>query len=314
MRLVIKVTAVLILLSGFVSCSSHSSAKKEKMDKTMPVSGQKTSQPAAFKKVANFLSPHEIDSIVHLKTLLSNGKVRARGIKPVPQNGDDFRKAMLDKVYWNGVHVMEGDFRGASMRSAKCNESNFRYSDFRVADVRWTLFDRSLLEHCNFSQAKLFHDHVTDSRLDSSDFQGANMFGMTGHRASLRYCNFTNALMKDVEFTHADFSHSTAIHTRFIRGVLGSSRFDGCNLTDSDFTGAGLEGATFHNALLKNVNFGGAHLQEADFTGADLDGCNFYGAEMRNTIFTGAKNIPSELKKLLKNGQITGVITERHSK
>ncbi|HFB61500.1 MAG TPA: hypothetical protein ENJ69_00785, partial [Bacteroidetes bacterium] len=59
---------------------------------------------------------------------------------------------------------------------------------------------------------------------------------------------------------------------------------------------------------------GGAHLQEADFTGADLQGCNFYGAEMRNTIFKEARNIPPGLKKLIKDGQITGVVTERENK
>ena len=216
----------------------------------------KTPDSFTFKKVANFLSEKEKDSIINQETTLRNGKKRPVGIKPLPQNGDDFRKAMLDNVYWNGVHVVDGDFRGVSMRSAKCNETNFSYSDFRAADIRWSLFDRSLLNHCNFSQAKLFHDHVTDSRLDSSDFQGANMFGMTGHRASLTYCNFTNALMKDVEFTHANFSHSIAVHTRFIRGVLTGSKFNDCNLTDSDFTGAGLAGSSFKNAILDGKSSG----------------------------------------------------------
>ncbi len=313
MKLTFQIATVFILLTGFVACNY--SAKKETKTKANSLSETlKTPDASSFKKVANFLSPHEIDSIVNKKTLLPDGKVRPKGIKPVPQNGDDFRKAMLDNVYWNGVHVVNGDFRGASMRSAKCSETNFSYSDFRAADIRWTLFDRSLFYRCNFSQAKLFHDHVTDSRLDSSDFQGANMFGMTGHRASLKYCDFTNALMKDVEFTHADFSHSVAVHTRFIRGVLSNSKFDYCNLTDSDFTGAGLEGASFKQAVLRNVNLGGAHLQETDFTGADLEGCSFFGAEMRNTRFTNAKNIPPELQKLLKNGQITGVIAERKNK
>ncbi len=304
---------IFILLLGLVACNSTNN----KVGKTKGISLKnqlKTPDSSTFKKVANFLSEKEKDSIVNKETTLRNGKRRSVGIKPLPQNGDDFRKAMLDNVYWNGVHVVDGDFRGVSMRSAKCNESNFSYSDFRAADIRWSLFDRSLLNHCNFSQAKLFHDHVTDSRLDSSDFQGANMFGMTGHRASLTYCNFTNTLMKDVEFTHADFSHSIAVHTRFIRGVLTGSKFNDCNLTDSDFTGAGLAGSSFKNSLLKNVNFGGAHLQEADFSGADLEGCNFFGAEMRNTRFVDAKNIPSSLKKLLQNGQITGVITERQNK
>ncbi len=117
MRVSYKITIVLSLLLGLASCGNSSSGRKEAvMQKAISGNSLKTPDPGTFKKVANFVNPHERDSIINIETRLKNGKKRARGIKPVPQNGDDFRRAMLDNVYWNGVHVEEGDFRGASMR------------------------------------------------------------------------------------------------------------------------------------------------------------------------------------------------------
>lgn len=308
-RKVILTGISIILLIVFISFSSCENApvKKNNIDKSD--SFKKNSKKLL--KLPAFLSDKEKEEIINSSDSLSDKKPTHKGIKPLPQDYDDYRKVNLDKVYWKGMKAVGADFRGASLRSANCEETNFSHSDFRVADVRWALFNRALLYNCDFRQAMLFHVHVTDAQLDSSDFQGANMFGMTGHRASLKYCDFTNALLKDVEFTHANFSYSTAIKTRFIRAVLTSSDFKDCNFSGSDFSGAGLEGASFENADLSGVNFGGAHLQEADFNGANLKGCNFYGAEMRNTNFTNAKNIPAELKKYIHDNFITDVISSR---
>jgi len=123
---------IFILLLGAVACNSTNN-KTGKVKGISLKNQLKTPDSSSFKKIANFLSDKEKDSIINEETKLRNGKKRSVGIKPLPQDGDDFRNAMLDNVYWNGVHVVDGDFRGASMRSAKCNETNFSYSDFRAA-------------------------------------------------------------------------------------------------------------------------------------------------------------------------------------
>ncbi len=253
-------------------------------------------------KLANFLSKTEEDSIINLETTLKSGGKRYKGISAVPQNYDDFRRTKLDNVYWRGVSVIEGDFRGAVFRSANCSESNFSNSDFRVADIRWTVFDKSILRNCNFSQAHMFHVKVNDADLSHSDFRGANMFGMEGHRAKLIHCNFSGALMKDSEFLDADFTGSTGIKVKLFRAVLKNSKVDSCDFSYCDFTGAGLEGASFKYSRLRYTNFQGAHLQGTDFTGADLMGCKFVGANFENTVFKDAINIPEEVKELLVNG------------
>ncbi len=250
-------------------------------------------------KLANFLSEIEEDSIINLNTTLSSGKKRYIGIKAVPQDGDDFRRMELDEVYWRGVSVKEGDFRGAKFRSANCSDSDFSNSDFRIADIRWTVFDNSILRNCNFTQAHMFHVKVNYADLSYSDFRGANMFGMEGHNAKLINCNFSGALMKDSEFLHSDFTGSKGIKTKLFRAVLKNSKIDSCDFSYCDFTGAGLEGASFKYSRLRFTNFQGAHLQGVDFTGADLLGCNFKGANFENTIFTNAINLPESLETIL---------------
>jgi len=267
-----------------------------------------TPDSSGFLKLANFLSNEDIDSVVDLDTQLKNGKTRKKGIIPVPQDGDDFRNAELDKIYWPDVSIIEGDFRGASMRTANCQNSVFDHSDFRVSDLRWTRFDHSSLKGCIFSQARLFHVHVNEANFEGSDFRGANMFGMEGHGTNMRNCDLTNALLKDAEFTYCDFSHTLGVNARLIRAVLSHSIFDSTNFSSCDFTGARLEGVRFFNANLENSNFQGSHLQGTDFNGANLKGCTFYGARLKNTNFKDALHIPRHIKKILVDGKASGIV------
>ncbi len=253
-------------------------------------------------KLANFLSDSEREKIINEPNLLKDGKVRYKGILPVPQDKDDFRNAKLDNTYWHNVSSVESDFRGATFRSADCSDGDFSGSDFRVADIRWTKFNNTKLVNCNFSQAKMFHVHVNNADLSNCDFRGTNMFGMEGHDAILKHCDFTGALMKDTEFLYSDFTGSVAVKAKLVRAVLKNSKIDSCDFSYADFTGGGLEGAKFRYSRFHYANFQGAHLQEADFTGADLKGCKFFGANFKNTIFKDAINIPDDVKSLIVNG------------
>jgi len=259
-------------------------------------------------QLINFLEEDQIDSILEIPSYLPNGKKRYRGFRAVPQNEDDFIGVHLDEIYWPGVDVIRGDFRGASFRSARCKNTNFNHSDFRATDIRWSIFDYSDLDYCNFSQARLFHVKVNNASLTNCNFRGANMFGMEGHFAALKNCDFSGALMKDSEFLEADFTGSKAVRTKLFRAVLKSSKIDTCDFSYADFTGAGLEESTFINTRLWFANFQGSHLQGADFTGADLKGCNFFGAELETTNFNKANNIPEEIRSFInKEGFATGI-------
>lgn len=157
----------------FAGCFGNSTSSVQKLFPNPP----DTSNLVTF---ASSLSPNERAWIVAEETFLMNGKIRKKGIVPIPRNGDDFRGHTLDDVYWRGAHVQEGDFRGDYLRSSNCSQGDFSYSDFRVTDMKWANFNQSILVKCNFNQANMFRVHVNDAILDSSSFQGANMFGMEG--------------------------------------------------------------------------------------------------------------------------------------
>ena len=302
----IKFLSLLLLFAVFFF-GCNSGKKSNGIDSNQRVYPE-TPDSSSYLKVANFLEEDEMENIINEETTLKNGKSRKKGIMPIPQDGDDFRNANLDDIYWHNVSVIEGDFRGASMRSSKCEDSNFDFSNFRVSDIRWSWFDRSRFFNCRFSQAKLFHVHVNNAIMEGSDFRGANMFGMEGHQANMRHCDLTNALLKDAEFTFADFTHTLAAHARLIRAVMSHSKFDSTNFSLCDFTGGRLEGTSFINANLEGSNFQGSHLQSADFTGANLKNCTFYGAQLKNTKFNDALNIPEHIKVLLVDDEVTATV------
>ncbi|MEN8186711.1 MAG: pentapeptide repeat-containing protein [Bacteroidota bacterium] len=301
MRGIVNFIGLFLIAVLFYSCDIKNSSGVTQLFPNKP---DTTSLP----ELAVFLEPDQIKAIINEETLLSNGKKRHKGIKAIPQNGDDFRLDSLDEVYWPKVSVIEGDFRGASIRSARCTDGNYRKSDFRAADIRWSIFDGSTMDSINFQQSRLFHVKVNYVPLSNSNFRGANMFGMEGHSTTMRNCDFSGALMKDSEFLESDLTGSIGIKAKLFRAVLLKSKLDSCDFSYADFTGAGLEESSFINSRLWYANFQGGHLQGTDLRGADLKGCNFFGTEFENTNFNGAINIPKEIKKFIdKKGMATGI-------
>jgi len=301
MRYIISLFGLVFSMGLFYSCGFNKVSSVEILFPNNP-------DTTALPELAIFLEPDQLQLIIEEETFLSNGKKRYKSIKAVPQNGDDFRLDSLDEVYWPKVSVIEGDFRGVSIRSARCMDGNYRKSDFRAADIRWSIFDGSIMDSINFQQSRLFHVKVNYVPLSNSNFRGANMFGMEGHFTTMRNCDFSGALMKDSEFLESDLTGSIGVKAKLFRAVLIKSKLDSCDFSYADFTGAGLEESSFINSRLWYTNFQGSHLQGTDFTGADLKGANFYGAEFENTNFKDAINIPQEAKEFIdENGFATGI-------
>jgi len=301
MKYIVNFIVFVMLLSIYYSCGNTSNSPVSKLFPNPP---DTTNLP----ELAIFLEPDQLNTIIDEETTLLNGQKRYKGIIAVPQNGDDFRRDSLDEVYWVKVSVIEGDFRGASIRSGRCQEGNYRKADFRGADVRWTIFDGSIMDSINFEQSRLFHVKVNHVPLSNSNFRGANMFGMEGHYTTMRNCDFSGALMKDSEFLESDLTGSKGVKAKLFRAVLLKSKLDSCDFSYADFTGAGLEESSFVNSRLWYANFQGGHLQGSNFEGADLKGCNFFGTEFEKTNFKNAINIPENIKPFIdENGLATGI-------
>lgn len=282
-----------------ISCRENHTAHFKKPDTT------------DLPEMIHYLSMEERASIVAEKVEEPEGINRKEAIIAVPQTGDDFRGHTIDEVIWSGKDIRYADFRGVFMRSAHCDNANFSYSDFRMADVKWTSFNHSILRKCNFDQSKMFRSKVSHAVLDSSTMRGSNMFGMEGSKVSMRACDFSNALMKEIDFYEADFSHSTALKTNLLSAVLIESRVDSSDFSYANFIGGHLQGTSFRRSNLIEVDFKGAYLEDADFTGANLEDSDFFGATFKNTVFKNALNIPDNVKELIVDGVANGVCSTR---
>lgn len=295
-----KIIGLSLFVISFISCTHGRFNASETIFPNTP-------DTTNFVELASFLDFEKQAYIISEQTTLRNGKVRSKGIVAAPAYGDDFRGNTLDNVYWQGVSILEGDFRGNSFHSSNCTKGDFSYSDFRVGAMKWTLFDHSKLVGCNFNQAEMLYVIANETIMDSSTFKGVNMFGMEGFRASFRACDFSYSLMKETEFIETDFTACIALKANFIRAVLVDAKIDSSDLCYSNFSAASLEGTTFKRSRLIGVNFNDANLKGVDFSGADLKDCKFIGAEFENTIFSDAVNIPKNIEKVMVDDQITGI-------
>ena len=257
---------------------------------------------------SSHINPEQIAEIISAQTFLRNGEKRKVCNPDAPKNGDDFRDYHFDEVQWRMIQIQDADFRGSYLRAANCNISDFSYSDFRVGDLESAKFLNATLESCKFDQASLLYLFAEHALFDGSTFRGTNMFDMQAFGASFRYCNFSNALMRDGQFGESDFTGSTAIRTNFIGAVLIDAKLDSSDLSYAKFNGAALEGASFINARIHYADFQEANLTNTNFSGADLKGCNFVGAEFNESLFKDAINIPDNIKSKLVNHQISGVL------
>ncbi len=261
-----------------------------------------------FVKFAGKLSVNEKAWLIADTTYSREGKIRKRGIQEVPQDGDDFRGFGFDGGILNNITVRDADFRGDYFRSANAIHSNFSYSDFRWVNMESARFFASKLISCNFTQASMFFFYADSAILDSSLLLSANLFGIHADDASLRYCNFSNALMRDADFINSDFTGSIAIMANMEHSVFIQSKMDSMDLSFVSTSGTTFKGASFVNSRLWYADLSETNLDGVDFSGADLKGCNFNGANFKNTIFKGAFNIPAKLKSKISNDKYSGTL------
>ncbi|RLD45786.1 MAG: hypothetical protein DRI86_05105 [Bacteroidetes bacterium] len=262
----------------------------------------------SFGKFANKLTANEKAWLVADTTYTREGKLRNIGIQEVPQDKDDFRNFGFDGGLLNRKYLRDVDFRGAYFRSAKAMHSDFSYSDFRWANLESARFYASKLFACNFTQAVMFYFFADSARMDSSLFISANMFGMHANDASMRYCNFSNAMLRDADYINTDFTGSIAVKSILTHSIFIDSKMDSMDLSYVIGSHSTFKGASFVNSRLWHADFSETNLDSANFYGADLKNCNFNGANFRNTNFKNAINIPANVKAKLVDDKISGIL------
>jgi Pentapeptide repeats (8 copies) len=139
------------------------------------------------------------------------------------------------------------------------------------------------------------------------------------HRADLQGCNLSRAYLGQRELAPKP-AHRVRVGFLAREGPPSESESSGAlggqesfmapvnmsaaDLFEADLSGASLRGAhaqeaVFYGASLHGTVLEHAHLQGGDFRGADLNGARLTGALLSGARFEDAKNIPSNVERLL---------------
>ena len=181
-------------------------------------------------------------------------------------------------------------------------------------------FDDGYLTGANLSSVKIFwtslvnvdasHTNLDNASLDACNLTGANLVESTWHKASIVDCNFSKAFLKNADFQGAILLHSceftnalmcevqlnklaliicTMTGTDLSNANLAGTVFMGCDVTNAVFTGSTVLGTSFSatsltkeqlysTASYKEKNLSGISFNLVDLTGWDLSGQNLTGA------------------------------------
>ncbi len=104
--------------------------------------------------------------------------------------------------------------------------------------------------------------------------------------------NLRFAILREINFSHADLSEANLEAANLIEG----------NLNGANLNRAILSKAAMINAHLRGANLRGADLTATNLTGADLTGANLTGAELRGANLTRANLIGTDLTGADLNG------------
>jgi hypothetical protein len=129
-------------------------------------------------------------------------------------------------------------------------EATLRYASSRYGNFEDCNFEKALLEHADFTGARLAHANLCFTRLDEAKLDRADL---TGAQIAMASCVRVTAY--GAIFHHADANHTL---------------FKDANLHDIDFTEANLSETRFSDSRFGESLFSSARLNEAKLFGADL--------------------------------------------
>ena len=160
-------------------------------------------------------------------------------------------------------------------------------------ECRFTDFDFSnadLSEH-KFVNCELEDVLIRETVLDESVWRGVRALKLRAHGMSALGTRFEKC-----NFSNSDWSGAK----------LSGAAFVGCKLTGSNFAGAAAIEITFEDSILalcrlRKLTFKGQHLKGVDFSEADLAGANFQDAvfekcSLRDANFVDAKFLDADLR------------------
>lgn len=173
------------------------------------------------------------------------------------------------------------------LQAAFLENTYFINSKMQGVNFHYSQLDSSSFDACNLCSAKFYYADIKHSLFKKTMLIQANF-----NSAIATFGRFEDCNLEDTEIINANFEGS-----RFVKVNLSGSNLEKTTLKDAYFENVCLEsailtGANMQNSVLKEVNLNKANLQNVDFNGA-----KFIEIDAIETNFVNSKNlILDELK------------------
>jgi uncharacterized protein YjbI with pentapeptide repeats len=176
-------------------------------------------------------------------------------------DGANFNGAKLSMVDLSGHDLSAVDLRGADLTEADLSNTNIQSGkDFTGVVFNDTQLDNISLVGAVFSDASFAFQN-----LSSRDLSGASFAG--GYPESSRLTEIGSSIFDGANLTDADFSCAQTTNSSFASAVMVATLWDNTCLGDNsssgldgDMTNANLTSSVFRNINLEGSNFTGAVL------------------------------------------------------
>jgi uncharacterized protein YjbI with pentapeptide repeats len=213
-----------------------------------------------------------------------------KGLK-LPQA--QFNGAELTGANLRGAMLDGAEFENARLRHALLSEASLHRIDGSNADLEGADLSRALASNCNFFNANLRGADFEGASLQRSRFLGANLTRTRFCRADLRAVYFQMNVQGD-DWMNSFASAQEALEYLEKKGYKPDGIAHRQTLfSESDFTGANLQGAWMQSADLRTCTLSGALLMTANLGAANLEGMTISGARfeqarLQSAVLTGS--------------------------
>ena len=235
-------------------------------------------------------------------------------LEGVDFTGCDLSDAKLEKAIIAGANLTRANLTNANCQGANIGASNLTDANFTGANLHEAQLGGGIYTRTQFIRCSMEKINYLDTTFEQTVFDGSTMSESNFTNPVFKRCSFVGSHLTKVNFVKgqfeqanfkqanldgANFVEASAESANFTKAQMINSRFvGGCNLNNSNFSGANVSKSCLRENQLNDCDFSHTLLDEADFSGAGLENAKFVHAKAYRAQF---------MKSQCKNADMTAL-------
>ena len=235
-------------------------------------------------------------------------------LEGVDFTGCDLSDAKLEKAIIAGANLTKANLTNANCQGANIGASNLTDANFTGANLDEAELGGAIYTRTQFIRCSMEKINYLDATFEQTVFDGSTMNQSNFVNPVFKQCSFVGSHLIKVNFVKgqfeqanfeqaiiegASFVEASAECANFTKAQMINSRFvGGCNLNNSNFSGANVSKSCLRENELNDCDFSYTLLDEADFSGAGLENAKFLHAKAYRAQF---------MKSQCKNADMTAL-------